>query len=215
MIVKSRGIVLHSTRYSDSSVIVNVFTQQAGRVAYMVRGMNRGKKVMRNALFQPLMILDLEGTHTASREVQQLKNCTLAYIPSSISFSMSKSSVVIFLAEVLNAALHEDIPDERLYEFIESAVIYLDKCNGGFANFHIMFLVKLTPFLGFGPTVPEEEQSPVFDMTNGVFSQVPPASGEYASQSVSALLATFIGKERAGGAVIEILFSPRPGIQKN
>lgn len=192
MIVKTRGVVLHYIKYSDSSGIVNVFTQQAGRQSYMVRGINKGRKVMRNAMFQSLTILDLEGSHSSKREVQQLKNCTLGYVPTTTNFSPAKSSVAIFLAEVLNSALHEDAPDQGLYDFIEKSIISLDQAEGSIANFHIMFLAKLTRFLGFGPTVPESENELVFDLSNGVFGQVPPVSGEYASQASSRLLALFL-----------------------
>lgn len=192
MIVKTRGIVLHYTKYSDSSAIVNVFTHQAGRQSYMVRGLNKGRKAVRNAMFQPLMILDIEGSHSSKREVQNLKNCTLGYVPSATSFNFAKSSLAIFLAEVLNSTLHEDAPDHSLYEFVESSIICLDQTENGTANFHIMFLAKLTRFLGIGPSVPETGSNVVFDLTNGVFGQVPPASGEYASQTTSNLLARFL-----------------------
>jgi len=192
MIVKTRGVVLHYIKYSDSSGIVNVFTQQAGRQSYMVRGLNKGKRVIRNAMFQPLTIVDIEGSHSSKREVQQLKSCTLGYVPSSTNFSFAKNSVAIFLAEVLNSTLHEDAPDHSLYEFVESSIVALDQAENEIANFHIMFLAKLTRYLGFGPSVPENGSSMVFDLTNGVFGHVPPASGEYASQTKSNLLAVFL-----------------------
>jgi DNA repair protein RecO (recombination protein O) len=192
MIVQTRGVVLHFTKYSDSSGIVNVFTQQCGRQSYMVRGLNKGKKVIRNVMFQPLMILDIEASHSSKREVQQLKNGTLAYVPSSVNFSFAKSSVAIFLAEILNSTLHEDAPDHALYEFVESSVVALDQTENGIANFHIMFLSKLTRFLGIGPSSPENGNAGIFDLTNGVFGQVPPASGEYATQTTSNLLAQFL-----------------------
>jgi DNA repair protein RecO (recombination protein O) len=192
MIVKTRGVVLHYTKYSDSSGIVNVFTQQAGRQSYIVRGLNKGKKAVRNVMFQPLTILEIEGSHSSKREVQQMKSCSLGYVPVSTSFSFAKSSVSIFLAEVLNSTLHEDAPDHSLFEFLENSIIELDRTENGIANFHIMFLAKLTRFLGFGPSVPETGSEMVFDLTSGVFGQVPPASGEYATQISSNLLALFL-----------------------
>jgi DNA repair protein RecO (recombination protein O) len=177
MIEKTRGIVLHYTKYSDSSGIINVFTQLSGRQAYMVRGLNKGRKVMRNALFQPLMILELEASHNTRREVQLLRSCSPGYVPSTTPYSIDKFSVAIFLAEVLTGVLREESPDNRLYEFIESSVIELDQSGGGVANFHIMFLVKLASYMGFGPSLPENAQDTVFDLTNGVFSTYPSCVG--------------------------------------
>lgn len=192
MTEKTRGIVLNYTKYSDSSGIVNMFTRLAGRQAYMVRGINKGRKVMRSALFQPLMILDLEASHSHKREVQQMKSCTLGYVPASTPYDILKSSVAMFVAEVLTSALREESRDEKLYQFLEESVIHLDQTGESVANFHIMFLVKLSSYLGFGPSLPAEAEMPVFDLTNGVFGLVPPVSGEYASQVNSAALRRFI-----------------------
>jgi DNA repair protein RecO (recombination protein O) len=188
----TRGIVLNYTKYSDSSGIVNLFTQHAGRQAYMVRGVNKGRKVMRGALFQPLMILDIEASHNQKREVQQMKSCTLGYVPASTPYDILKSSVAMFIAEVLTSALREEGCDERLYRFLEDSVIYLDQATVGIANFHIMFLVRLSSFLGFGPSLPDSGEMPVFDLTNGIFGMVPPVSGEYASQVNSSVLRSFL-----------------------
>jgi DNA repair protein RecO (recombination protein O) len=158
----------------------------------MIRGINKGRKVMRSALFQPLMILDVEASHSNKREVQQMKSCSLGYVPSSTPYDISKSSVAMFIAEVLTSALREESRDENLYRFLEDSVINLDRAVEGVANFHIMFLVKLSNYLGFGPSLPETEELPVFDLTNGVFALIPPVSGEYASQVTSLSLRSFI-----------------------
>jgi DNA repair protein RecO (recombination protein O) len=189
---KTRGVVLNYTKYSDSSGILNVYTQQFGRQAYLIRGINRGRKVTRTALFRPLTILDIEASHSQKREVQTMKSCILSYIPADMQSNIAKSTITIFLAEVLTSALREEAPDTKLYDFIENSVIYLDQCENTVSNFHIMFLTKLTIFLGFGPSLPDFEEVPVFDLTNGIFCRVPPAFGEYAPQAASSLFMSFI-----------------------
>lgn len=208
----TRGIVLNYTKYSDSSGIVNLFTQHAGRQAYMARGVNKGRKNMRSALFQPLMILDVEASHSQKREVQQMKSCTLGYVPTSTPYDISKSSVAMFIAEVLTSALREESRDERLYRFLEDSVIYLDQATEGSANFHIMFLVKLSIYLGFGPSLPDTGDLPVFDLTNGVFGLVPPVSGEYASQVNSSALRTFIATPFSEMSFIKLDRDERSGL---
>jgi DNA repair protein RecO (recombination protein O) len=204
MTEKTRGVVLNYTKYSDSSGIVNIFTQLAGRQAYMARGINKGRKVMRSALFQPLMILEIEASHSHKREVQLMKSCTLGYVPSSTPYEIAKSTLSIFIAEVLTAALREESRDEKLYNYIEEAVIHLDQAGSSVANFHIMFLVKLSSFLGFGPSLPDTSRLPVFDLTNGVFSEVPPVAGEYASQVNSSALSSFISTPFSEMAAIRL-----------
>ena len=188
MVEKTKGIVLHYTRYSDSSGIVNLLTENRGRQAFMVRKATRGKTSGRMAILQPLMILDTEVSNKPGREVQDLRDYSLGYVPSSIPFSIQKSTVSMFLGEVLNAAIREEAADSALFSFIEDSVIWFDRQPGPAASFHLVFLARLTRFLGFGPSLPLSEEQILFDMTNGVFAPMPPSSGLYMNQEHSSIM---------------------------
>lgn len=188
MVEHTKGVVLSFSRYSDSSGVVNLFTQRFGRRAYLARGISRGKKEMKNIFFQPLTILDIEASHREGREVHNIRSCALSFIPSSIPYSVTKSTIAIFLAEVLNATIREESADTSLYEFIEESVTMLDRLDGNASLFHLSFMVKLSSHLGFGPSLPEDRGRLLFDMTNGLFSMVPPVSGMYMNHEQTALM---------------------------
>jgi DNA repair protein RecO (recombination protein O) len=191
MLEKTRGIVLHQIKYTDSGIIAQLYTRKFGRLSFLARGMRNKKAGRHNILFQPMFILELEIYYKGSREMQTLKEFSAVYTPYDIHSNIRKSTVAIFLGEVLTSVLREESPHEELYDYIEEAVMYFDRCREGFANFHIAFLAGLSSYLGFEPTTPNSRDKAFFDMKNGAFVPIPPLHGSYANEEVSEILAAF------------------------
>jgi DNA repair protein RecO (recombination protein O) len=189
MLEKSRGIVLHQIKYSDSGIVARLYTRKFGRQSFLIRGMRNRKSGKHNILFQPMYILDLEISYKESREMNVLKEFSVSYSPYNIYSDIKKSSVAIFLGEVLTSVLREESPHEELFDYIEKSIIYFDGCREGFANFHIAFLAGLSSFLGFEPGMRKDEHDSFFDMTNGIFVPAPPVHGNYANPEISDILA--------------------------
>ena len=191
MLEKTRGIILHQIKYTDSGIIVQLYSRRFGRQSIIIKGMRNRKTGKHNSLFQPMFILDLVMYQKASREMQVLKEFSVSYAPYSIQSDIRKSSVAIFLAEILTNVLIEESPNEEMFDFIEDSVIYFDKCREGFANFHIAFLAGLTGFLGFEPGHRRNSGDTFFDMIDGAFVPVPPVHGNFASEEMSEILSEF------------------------
>jgi DNA repair protein RecO (recombination protein O) len=191
MIEKSRGIVLHQLKYADSGIVVQLYTLKFGRQSFLVKGMRKKKSGKHNALFQPLTILDLEFYYKESRDMQVIKEFSLHYSPADIFTDIKKTSVAIFLGEVLTSVLREETPNKDLFAFIEDSIIYFDGCGENFANFHIAFLAGLCSYLGFEPGLRPGPDDIYFDLINGTFVPVPPLHGNYAGREISDILAAF------------------------
>jgi DNA repair protein RecO (recombination protein O) len=191
MLEKTRGIVLHQIKYSDSGIISQIYTRRFGRQSFLIRGMRSKKTGKHNILFQPLFILDLELYYKASREIQSLKEFSVVFTPYDIYSSIKKSAVAIFLGEVLTSVLKEESPHEEMFDFIEESIIYFEKSTEGFANFHIAFLAGLSSFLGIEPGRQPGKEDAYFDMQNGKFVAVPPVHGNYANEEITSILAAF------------------------
>jgi len=189
MTEKTRGIILNQIKYTDSGIVVRLYTRKFGRQTFLIRGMRNRKAGKHNILFQPMFILDLEIHYKASREMQVLKEFSVFYSPYDIHTNIKKSCVAIFLGEVLTSVLKEESPYEEMFDYIEDAIIYFDSCRDSFANFHIAFLAGLSAFLGFEPSLQTSSDDTYFDMKNGVFVTVPPVQGHYATAEVSDILA--------------------------
>jgi DNA repair protein RecO (recombination protein O) len=192
MQTKTTGIILHTTRFNDSASIATVYTRQLGRVSYLVYGVNKKKSVCRNALLQPLSIVELDVTHIHRKDMQQIREIRMGHQFTGIPFHPVKNSVALFLSEVLFKTLRNSVPDDNLYLFIENSILQLDYIEKGIQNFHLVFLLKLTRFLGFEPNV--EKGGNYFDLLNGVFHKEKPLHIHILSPEVtlqfSALLET-------------------------
>jgi len=167
MQAKTTGLIIHKTKYSDSATIITVYTREFGRVSYLVYGANKKKSANRSALLQPLSILNLEVSHSPGKDIQRIKEMRLEYQFSGIPFDPVKNALALFISEILFKSLRQTEPDEPLFLFLENSIQQLDCCQKGVQNFHLVFLQKLTRYLGFEPYV--EEGGKYFDLMNGIF----------------------------------------------
>jgi len=185
MQIKTSGIVLHSIKHTDSTTIITVYTRQFGRVSYMVHGINRKKSVCRAAILQPLSIVEMDVSHTPGKNIQHLKEMRMEQPFTGIPFNPVKNSLALFLSEVLFRTLRQTEPDDSLYLFLENSILQLDCSETGISNFHLVFLLKLTRYLGFQPNQ-EGAQVNYFDLMNGVFMKEKPLHSHFVLPDVSA-----------------------------
>jgi DNA repair protein RecO (recombination protein O) len=156
MIHKTRGIVFRFTRYGETSIIANVFTEQFGLQSYIVNGVRTKKAKINLALFQPLTLLDMVVYHKETGGVFRIKELKVAYPYRAIPTDMKREAVAMFIIEILNKAVKEQSHPEALYQFIEQSMIELDTLTRGIENFHLFFLINLSRHLGFGPQMSGE-----------------------------------------------------------
>lgn len=152
MLIKTKAILLHHVRYSDNSLIAQFYTKEYGRLSVMVKGISSKKGSAKFNYFQPLNIFNTEIYHYDNRELNNLKEMSLAYIPKMISGDIRRTSVALFISEVLYNVIREEDVNVMLYDFIESSIITLDSMTAGLSNFHLWFLVAFTDYAGIGPS---------------------------------------------------------------
>jgi DNA repair protein RecO (recombination protein O) len=181
MLHKTRGIVLKTTDYGETSVIVQVFTEKLGLQSYIINGVKKPKaKISRNML-QPLHLLDMVVYHKAAGNVQRISELKTSPVLQSIPYDVIKSSMAMFLNEVLYKSIRQQSADENLFDFVFSAIEWLDHQTVGLANFHLLFLIQLTRYVGFYPDRYQANEADYFDLKNGVFIKYKPDSVLYLS----------------------------------
>ncbi|HWD86699.1 MAG TPA: DNA repair protein RecO [Mucilaginibacter sp.] len=181
MLHKTRGVVFKATDYGESSVIVQVFTEKFGLQSYIINGVKKPKaKITRNML-QPLHLLDMVAYHKNTGQVQRISELKASPVLQTIPYDVIKSGIAIFLNEVLYKAVRQQSADENLFDFIFNAIEWLDNQTEGLANFHLLFLVRLTRYLGFYPEQVKTEGMDYFDMKDGTFSRYKPLGLYYLS----------------------------------
>ena len=169
MLVKTKAIVISSLKYQEKSLIVKCFTQSDGLKSYFVPNAFSAKKSNQKiAYFQPLSLLEIEANHKNKGTLEHFKEIKLAHAYQTISSDIVKSTIIMFLSEIIHHSIHEEEKNENLFDFLESALLWLD-AHDEMANFHLILMLEMTKFLGFYPDTSEIEFN-FFDNKEGVFS---------------------------------------------
>ncbi len=192
MLHKTRGIVFKTTDYGESSVVVQVFTENFGLQSYIVNGAKKPKAKIGRNMLQPLHLLDMVVYHKNTGNVQRIKELKNSPQLQSIPYDVIKSGIAIFLNEVLYKAIRQQSEDENLFGFVFSAIEWLDHQTDNLANFHLLFLIQLTRYLGFYPDSNLAVEADYFDMKNGVFCRYKPDSVLYLSPPHTQNFATLL-----------------------
>jgi DNA repair protein RecO (recombination protein O) len=169
MLVKTKAIVISSIKYQEKSLIVKCFTQSDGLKSYFVQSAFSSKKSNQKiAYFQPLTILEIEANHKNKGTLEHFKEIKLATAYQTINTDVVKSTIVIFLSEMLHHCIQEEEKNETLFTFLETALIWLDT-HDETSNFHLILLLEITKFFGFYPDNSDIDFN-FFEMIEGIFS---------------------------------------------
>jgi DNA repair protein RecO (recombination protein O) len=169
MLVKTKAIVISSLKYQEKSLIVKCFTLSDGLKSYFVQSAFSAKKSNQKiAYFQPLTLLEIEANHKNKGTLEHFKEIKLAHAYQTISRDIVKSTIVIFLSEILHHSIQEEEKNENLFLFLESALLWLDH-HEETSNFHLILMLEVTKFLGFYPDISEIEGKH-FEMKDGFFT---------------------------------------------
>lgn len=188
MLHKTQGIVLNSLNYNDKYILVQIYTERLGRVTYMVSKAQGKASKAPKALFFPLSILDLEVDHQASREIHRIREAQSACPLSSIPNDMVKTSLAFFLSEFLTRTLKDIDVNQNLFDYLKNAILVLESSEESISNFHLVFVLRLSYFLGFYPNLEEYEDGNIFDMLNGEFVRNQPLHKHYVTRGESVAL---------------------------
>lgn len=180
MMQKLTGIVLHVLKYNDASNIVDIYTEQCGRASFLVKIPRSRKSNVRSVLFQPLAFVEVEADCRPNSNLHRVHEAKLLFPFRSLPYHPYKSSIAMFLAEFLYRALREEEANIPLFAYLHHSILWLDECeNKSFANFHLVFLMRLSRFLGLYPNVDDYTSGCYFDMLNACFTPLLPTSGSF------------------------------------
>ena len=189
MIATTKAIVLSTIKYADYDIIVKCYTE-LGIKSYLVKRIFKQKKgKLSPAYFQPLTQLEITANYNPNKTLHFIKEATISYSYTTIPLNVLKQTIAVFLSEVLTNALREEETNLKLFTYLETALIWLDT-HSKFANFHLLFLLNLTKYLGFYPE--KENDSLYFDLEEGKFSNQP-LSNQYISGENLIYFRTLLG----------------------
>lgn len=192
---KTSGIILHTTKYSETSLIVKIITPDFGVQSYIVNGVRGKKSKFKAPVFQPLTLVDMVVSNTDKAKLQRISEINIHYPYNDIPYNIIKSSIALFLNEVLYKAIKEQHSDENLFEFLKNSLQLLDLNHHNCSNFHVFFMVQLSRYLGFFPEGQCTATTPVFDLLEGRFVGSLPNHPNYLNPIQSKLLNQLINGE--------------------
>ena len=192
MLSTTRGIILHATPYNDNYAIVHVYTESFGRTSYLVARHRRRKTKVSFALFMPLSVVEMEVEHLKTREIQRIKEARICYPLTSIPAHPVKNTIALFLAEALYRIIHAREADPKLFDYLCNSIRYLEILEQGIANFHLVFLIHLTRYLGIFPNAESYTSGVFFDLLNGVFTLQPPDHPHYLDREESVIFSRLL-----------------------
>jgi DNA repair protein RecO (recombination protein O) len=182
MIHKTKGIILKTVKYGETSLVVNIFTELFGLQTYLVNGvrMISTKGTAKASFFQPTAILELESYHNELKNLQRLKEFRWAFLYRHILSDVRKNAVALFMIELLGKCLKQPEPNAELFYFVEDALRHLDEASEkSTANFPLFFALHLAVFFGFRISDEYDDNHQYLDLHEGSFSAQQPGHSHY------------------------------------
>lgn len=198
MIYKTRGIVLKTVKYGETSLVVSVFTELFGVQTYMVNGVRSSKKTgNKAAMYQPASLLDMEVYHYEQKNMQRIKECSWSYLQHEVLSDVVKNSIALYMMELLYKTLKQPEQNTDLFYFCEDALQQLDKSTTAVAaNFPLFFTLHLSHFFGFRindiePGLANAENF-YLDLLEGNFTSQQPAHLHFMEKEDALITAEFL-----------------------
>ena len=192
---KTKGIVLKTVRYGETSIIAGIFTELFGLQSYLINGVRvTSKKGSGKAnILQPGAILDMVVYHNDFKNLQRIKEFKWSYIYENIFFNVFRNAVALFMVELLQRSLKQPEPNPPLFNFIEDAFIHLDRTNdSAAANFALYFAINLSGFYGFRIEDKYSSNADTLDLMEGIFVSEKPSHLYYLEDDHSRLVSDLL-----------------------
>ncbi len=180
---KTRGIVLKSVKYGETSLVVTIYTELFGLQSYLVNGVRTatGRTSGKANLFQPAALLDLVVYHQEGRSLNRIREFQWGHLYEHIFQDVTKNAVALFMVELLTNSLKQPEENHPLFQFTEDCLLHLDQATPGVtANLSLFFALHLTHFFGVSPRIADTaEESVYFDLIDSLITNTPPLHENY------------------------------------
>ena len=169
MLQKTKAIVLKTIKYSDNSVITTFYSKELGKISVIIKSLHSKKSITKVNYLQPFFILDVELYHKENRNIQKAKEIKPSYNFKTLPFNVVKLSLAMFLSEIVNKSIKEEETNKELYNYLEKTIEFIDVAEKNISNFHLIFLLHLSKFLGFFPQNNFGDKNWFFDIEKAIF----------------------------------------------
>ena len=167
MVENFDGIVLRTLKYNDKLMIADIYTRSHGRLSFLVPVSHSKRSKVRSVLFQPLSMLSFIANYRKDKSLSRISDVQPYLLYSTVQGDVIKSSISLFLSELLTYTLREDGSDEAMFNFLYRSFILFDNLESGYADFHLVFMVQLLRYLGIYPNLEDYTPGCYIDLQHG------------------------------------------------
>lgn len=168
---QSKGIVFRNIKYSESSIICDIFTREKGLRSFIVQGVRNAKSQGKANLFRPLHIVDIQAYESETGKLARIRDIQYGHVYQHLNIHVVKSAMALFMLEIARNSLRAEDHDADLYDFLETSFTTLDADVTISPLTHIVFMIRLSVFLGFEPMQNQDEKRRIFDLLNGQYDE--------------------------------------------
>ena len=186
MIYSTKGIVLRTVKYGETSVIAGIFTEMFGIQSYIVNGVRAHGKTSKAHFFQPSSILEMQVYHSELKNLQRIKDLNWSYLYRNILSDVTKNAVALYMVELLQKCLKQPESNSDLFHFCEDAFLQLDTSDAEVtANFPLYFCLQLAHFFGFRLQNNYSDERNLFNCREGNFANKILANDHFVEAGIS------------------------------
>lgn len=167
--VETQGIIFKVIKYSETSIICDIYTREKGLMSCIVSGVRSSKSGQKAAIYKPVNLVRVVAYDHNHEKLNRIKDISSTFHYQKINWNVLHSSVAIFILEICRNAIREREANYPLYDFIENYFKKLDESNHLNPNIHLVFMAQLSLFLGFAPMDNYSDDAPCFNMREGIF----------------------------------------------
>ncbi|MFD2598493.1 DNA repair protein RecO [Sphingobacterium corticis] len=171
MVLRTQGLALKITPYAETSIVAQIYTLDYGLQSYLIQGAKNPKSKIPVSILQPFHLLDMVVYHKNNSQLQRIKEARQYPLLRQLPFDILKSSISQFLNEVLYKVLRHQEADAAVFSFVADSIQWLDQTTAKLGNFHLVFLINLSRYLGFYPI---QSDKPYLDLAEGIFTNIMP-----------------------------------------
>lgn len=174
MLIKTRGIIFKVIKYSETSLIMDIYTEEKGLQKYIISGVRNKRSKVKTGLLQVATLVDMVAYFRDNNSMNRIKEIKAAQIYQSIPFDLMKGTISLFMIELAQKTIKEEESNPDLFNFLFSQFASLDELENIDPNFHLYYMIDLSGYLGFFPGGNWSEMTPWLNMKDGNFTQEEP-----------------------------------------
>ena len=197
MLFKTRGIIFKVIKYAESSLILDIYTEEKGLKKYIISGVRNRRSKVKTGLLQPASLVDMVAYFREQKAINRIKEVKAAYSYQSIPFDLLKGAISLFMIELAQKTIKEEVPNPDLFGFLFNQFVQLDHLSELQPDFHLTFMLELSQLLGIFPGGEWSRNTPWIDMQEGLFVHSEPLHQYGINMELSKKIGLLMTKEPA------------------